>query len=100
MSFTFWRIGLGLRAGTTPETIAKPARSPSRLHRLFIAESFPRLRRVRPVPPGAGGVPNRLGASSVDRDGESSPNPGSLFFLDYRENSIITFIEETSRRCG
>ncbi len=41
-SLTLWRIGLGLRAGTTPPTIANAASNPSRLHRAFIGR-IPRL---------------------------------------------------------
>src|SRR4051794_19373403 len=35
-SLTFWRIGLGLRVGTTPLTIPNAASNPSRLHRAFM----------------------------------------------------------------
>ena len=40
-SLTFWRIGLGLRAGTTPLTIPNAASNPSRLHKAFMRISPP-----------------------------------------------------------
>ena len=41
ISLTFWRIGLGLRTGTTPLTIANAVSKPSRLHNALMR--FPRL---------------------------------------------------------
>jgi len=38
---TFWRIGLGLRAGTTPLTIANALSNPSRLQKALMR--FPRM---------------------------------------------------------
>ena len=44
ISFTFWRIGLGLRAGTTPLTIANALSNPSRLQKALMR--FPRMDRT------------------------------------------------------
>ncbi len=44
-SLTFWRIGFGLRVGTTPLTIPNAASNPSRLHRAFMR--CPRTRTIR-----------------------------------------------------
>ena len=58
MSLTFWRIGLGLRAGTTPLTIPNAVSNASRLHKALIR--FPVFRsapgaqvgrKARPVTP-------------------------------------------------
>ena len=38
MSLTFWRIGLGLRAGTTPLTIPNAVSNASRLHKALIRD--------------------------------------------------------------
>src|SRR3954451_21171140 len=72
-SLTFWRIGLGLRAGTTPPTIPNPASNPSRLHRAFMLVDSPALAESGSARRRVGRFPDRLGPSSVREKTWSDP---------------------------